>query len=282
MTYGITLQNDLDETITEYSDVLYEKETGVTIDPPAYSADGYTGPNTVYFKQWARPEYLVGTSNVYFQQVASSGRLVYVGYNGSNGVAFRNWIGNDKFTLRDLAFVQPKSNGIWGSLSSPYYPPYAANLELQFGVASWPDKQLNYKIASTDLPGGLSGNYGMQIRKANGQVCFDSRAKMISLVGHFYISQADFAAVLDSAAVRTFTIPTPAANAYLCIPYYTAFKFTGSGSVYVPVLKQVDDVTFMITRGVVPEIAPGRIPGIGGVGAGYYVHDATVMVAQDI
>lgn len=122
----------------------------------------------------------------------------------------------------------------------------------------------------------------MQIKKADGSVSFDSRAKILPLVGSFYVSEADMKAVLETGATRIYTIPTPAAGAYLSIPYWVAFRFTGGGGVWVPIIRQVDDDRFMVLRGQVPDIQPGRIPAEGFITASSYYHDATVMVAMDI
>ncbi|NKX74871.1 hypothetical protein [Tritonibacter mobilis] len=275
MTYGAQLQNELGETITEYEDVLYEIDTFQTITPPTYQYS--YGFDRAYFQGWVNT--VSSPATPHYEQVARSGHMAVSGWSSDGRKRSRYWVGADMWDLNTLPFVQLKSNGIWGMLGSPFR--YANNgaRVLQWAVGT-SDTLLSCKMASTALPASLSGTYGMQIRKPNGDVSFDSRAKMISLAGHFYMSQSDMNAVLENGATRTYSINSPAPGAYICAPHYTSFLYTGTGAAWVPRLRQTDSTTFLLDRIAISGLRPGPIPAAGYAGA--FFHDTTVMVARNI
>jgi hypothetical protein len=275
MAYGAQLQNELGETITEYENVLYEIDTFQTIRPPTFPYVG--GFDHVYFQGWARS--VSSPPTPYYEQIARSGRMIVSGWSSDGRQREEYWIGADNWDRNTLPFVQLKTNGIWGMLGSPFRYPNNGLRVLQWAVGT-SDTSLSCKMASITPPANLSGNYGMQIRKANGEVSFDSRAKMISLAGHFYMSQSDMNAVLEHGYTRTYSINSPAPGAFICAPHYTSFLYTGSGAVWLPRLRQTDSTTFLLDRISISGLRPGPIPGAGYAGA--FFHDTTVMVARNI
>lgn len=276
MAYGIELQNELGETITEYSSVLYEKIGGKqTITPPTIGYDPFWKRH--YFAAYASRLY--PTLTPYFQQVATKTRWLASGTLSNGSDFYQAWIGDDQFGMNDIPFVRPKSNGLWAMLGSRLRRVSGGNREMQWMVGSYPDTNLLFKVASTDLPSNPPGNYGMQIRKKNGDVAFDSRVKQISIAGHFYVPQADIKDVLDNNAVKTYTIQNNVANAYISMPNWTSFAFTGSGGSYVPRIRQTADNKFTVDRFTVAGLRPSGYPTPD---FSAYFHDATVLVAQNI
>ncbi|EEW59457.1 hypothetical protein SCH4B_1688 [Ruegeria sp. TrichCH4B] len=276
MAYGITLQNDLGETITEYEDVLFEMDSGVTRRLPTLPYAPEFDKHLFY--NWAT-SWGSNPKVPRFEQIAKGTKWITTGRSQDLYKIHRVLTGNDDWPLNTFPFVKMPTEGIWGMLGVPFRYPSNGPRVMMWAVGT-NATGLPFKMAGDNLPATLSGNYGMQIRKPSGAVAFDSRAKMISLAGHFYMSQSDMVAVLENGATRTYNISSPAPGSFVCAPHYTSFLYTGSGAAWVPRLRQTDDTTFLLDRIAIAELRPGLVPDVGYAGA--FFHDTTVMVARNI
>lgn len=278
MAYGLRLQNAFGETITEYEHVIMEKlAQGVTHTPASIDGDKDAYLFNIWAYQYSYPQ------RPYYEMVATGGRYQTSGYYYDGSGFNRTYIGKDDWKLGDTPFVQPKTGGIWGMLGAPLRLPSNGAWTMQWAVGSYPDTGLNFKMGTITPPGSPQGTFGLRIKNATGEVVFDSRFPQISIADHFYVSQEQFEDILDNNATRNFTIRTPTPNAYISMPMWGAFRFTGSGGCYVPRIRQVSDTQFTVDRVVVPEIRPGIIPpGYSVPVAGAFYHDATVLVAKNL
>lgn len=280
MSYGFRLRNALGEDILDRRRALYIQSSGLTVRPqdigiiqtlPGGSFDAGPGraadvPATRYIATGSAP---MPESDPFNQ-------------------GFKRRIPTPLWPKSAMAFYRPTVNGLCFSLEVYLGPIYSAEgtspgqglvfLSLSAGGGlPGPGVATAYIVVDT-APGPVSGDYGMRIRDASGEVTFDSRAGLFSIAEVIFVPSAVVGDILDNDAVHDFALRKAMPGCYISIPYFAAFAYvtspmTGLADDVRPRIRQVAPDLLRIDRQVVASTDTGLRP--------RYAHDLAIFVARD-
>lgn len=246
MAYGIDVRNEFGDSVFEFQRAMFIKESGLTktsSDIGMTNSDGFfLGPST-------RELYTINQSPSRHPHFIGSGTGRFTGI-------FAN---RDRFPrpLRDrssMVFYQVGNVGLLHHSEHTISPPWNTNQTPEYGMFSMclpnDNTPLPYFIADAIPQTGLSGNYGMQIKDAQSEILFDSRADFVSISEVLYVPKSAIQNILNNDASIDLSLRTSVPDCYICAPNHTSFRReSGSSARYRHVrIRQTSPTTLRLTR----------------------------------
>lgn len=283
MAYGFEIRNALGENVLDGNAALYLQSSGQTSSAvdlglfqdfsgafaarfPRNDHMFHLSPPTASFASWVNhwPRF-IGTGSAFIEGAAVTVMRAPTPLRPRTAMAF--YQPGPGLTMSTEQYIGPR-------LSVDATPAQG----LYFCTHADGDGPLNYLIADTQVSEAMAGNYGLQIRDANGVVTFDSRADLFSIFETINVPSATISDILFNGASVDYTLSAPLPGCYISCPYFAAFRLRALGggqSQYERVrIRQIDNVTLRldhVTHG--PSFISSR--------SGSYVQDLFIFIARN-
>lgn len=228
MSYGAEIFNSAGAKVFDGLNTMYLKSSGTTINnitgPVRCAVNSQSGALSV--RVWVAAQYHnfnFAVASECDHVVATSVQTV-TALGNSNNIYCNNILDSDS----ELAFVSIPPEGILHMCMVEWDLPelnQGAALLVATGRFASP---LTYRIFSKNIP-SVSGNYGMQLFDASGNVTFDSRPKILGLE-FFRISTSQVQQILLNNATIDLTLAKPNPNAFVSSSDWTCATSTTASS----------------------------------------------------
>lgn len=227
MAYGFEVYNAQGEEVMEYQNTLYITSSGTTIKDSEYATQANAdadakGVGTGFGQRrglvgWDPPLH----GNIPERQyVTTGGRCAVI---DNRGILLPEFILN----AGDMVFYRADHNPLIHSTTFLWDLPGTSNGGYARCMTANGNKN-DFLIASAQQPSGLSGNYGMQVFKGNGDVAFDSRADNLSIFQVIHITKSQVENILHNDDTINVSLNKSAPSCYIGIPFFSAFAVYNS------------------------------------------------------
>lgn len=259
MAYGFEVNNEFGVPVLEYDRVLYIKENGLTqlgtdsFNDSKNEADSQgisnTSPNRRSSYNGAEFPFRFHYSDAGLISANEEGQVtppVGRSYVLNNRAIFLPDL--SRLTLTDTVFYQVGTRRLYQHneyiVDLPGFPLGMFSVAKTAGGARLP-----YRVASTEPPAMVADtDYGMQVRNAAGEVTFDSRYPLFSVVEAFLIKDAAINDILFDNETRVLTLRKPMPNCWISAPFLSSYHIQSDLDTYVVEINQTANDQITLSR----------------------------------